>query len=183
MSKTSSPSVPVKKNKKSLLKVAHVSKVHGIKGEVFIRPLNSQAEWPQPIKEIVIGDLLFSVQKYSRHKEGMIFKLDKCQTRQEAEALKSQAVYLSKEIFKSKKSEGFYLMELKSFFVEVAGEGVIGVVDSFQSHSSQDFLLVKAEGKKDLIPVPFAGDYVQEINFSKKNLILNLPENFLDIFS
>lgn len=36
-----------KKNALSLLKVAKVSRSHGLKGELFVRPFHKQSEWPQ----------------------------------------------------------------------------------------------------------------------------------------
>ena len=173
----------MKKNQQSLLKVAHVSKAHGLKGEIFIRPLNIRTEWPRPLKEIIIGTTVFSVQNYSLHKEGMIFKLDNCQTKREAEALKSQAVFLPKKLFKSRKGEGIYLAELLSFCVELLDQVPIGTVHSFQSNSFQDFLLVQPKGEQKLIPVPFVKTYIRKIHFSEKKIILNLPPDFLDNFS
>ena len=128
--------------------MAYVSKAHGIKGEVFIRPLNNLTDWPHPIKKIIIRESALSVQKYSFHKEGMIFKLQNCDTRLSAEALKAQPVFLPKRIFKSKKGERIYLAELLSFHVVVSGRGEIGRVQSFQSYKDQDFLIVGAERRE-----------------------------------
>lgn len=172
-----------KKNKAPLLKVASVSKVHGIRGEIFVRPLNKHADWPQPLKEIFIGNQVFPVQKYSPHKEGIIFKLKDCDTRQSAETLKTQSVFLPKKLFKSKKGEAIYLAELQSFSVEILGQGSIGTVQAFQSDKFQDILLIQLKGTKKLITVPFTKEYLQHIDFSKKKLVLNLPKNFLEIFS
>ena len=174
----------MKKSKsQSLLKIAYVSKAHGIKGELFVRPLNAQFHWPHSIKEIIIGDTVFPVQKYSAHKEGMILKLDHCETRSSAEALKGQPVFLPKKLFKSKKGENIYLAELLSFHVEVSGYGNIGMIQSFQSDKHQDFLLVKKRNSPNQILIPFKEHYIKDIQFSKKTLILDLPDNFLEVFS
>ena len=133
------------------LKVAYVSKAHGIKGEIFVRPLNNLPDWPQPIKEIIIGESAFPVQKYSFHKEGIIFKLQNCETKLSAETLKAKPVFLPKKLFKSKKGEKIYLAELLSFHVVVSGHGKIGQVQSFQSYKDQDFLLVEQKKKKSEI--------------------------------
>ncbi len=166
-----------------LLKVAYVSKAHGIKGEVFICPLNSRPDWPHPLREVIIGGAVFSVQKYSPHKNGLIFQLEGCQTRPAAEALKAQAVFLPKKLFKSAKGERLYLAELLSFRVEVSGQGPIGSVQSFQSSGAGDFMLVKQRGKETAILIPFVAAYIKDICFLKKALTLNLPENFLEIFA
>ena len=49
----------------SLLKVGTVISVHGIKGEVFVRPFNEEFEWPKDITQIFLNGRPFSV-KYFR---------------------------------------------------------------------------------------------------------------------
>lgn len=168
--------------KPELLKVAYVSKAHGIKGEILVLPFNVKAEWPQSIKEIFIGNSSFSVKNYRYHKKGIIFQLNNGQSRQEAELLKFQPVFLPKKLFKSKKGEKVYLAELISFSVEVSGQGEIGIVQSFQSVKHQDFLLVQHKGASAKILIPFVESYIKVISFSKKRLVLDLPKNYLKIF-
>jgi len=165
-----------------LLKVAYVSKAHGIKGEVFARSLNNPKNWPCPIKEIIVGESVFSVQRYSFHKDGVIFKLQNCETRLSAEDLKAQPVFLPKKLFKSTKGETIYLAELLFFYVAVSGYGRIGQVQSFQSCKHQDFLVVEQKENRSEILIPLVKDYIQDICFSQRTLTLNLPKNFLEIF-
>lgn len=169
--------------KKPLLKVASVLKPHGIKGEIFVRLQNPCADWPDSIKEIAIGEAAYSVQKYSCHKKGIIFKLKGCESLQEAEALRGQPVFLSQKIFQSKKGEGIYLSELASFHVGFVQSKRTGIVQSFQSHANRDFLQVQLKGGKQTVLIPFVKAYIQDIDFSKKKLTLNLPDNFLELFA
>jgi len=171
----------LKKSKKSFVKVGNVLKAHGIKGEIFILPLHNHPTWPT-LKEIKIGDAFFSIEKYSKHKKGLIFKLEACQNRLSAEALKGKSVFLNKELFTSQKGQDVYLLELLSFCVKVLNSKEEGVVHSFQSSSHQDFLFIEMQNKKT-IQVPFVRDYIQDICFLEKKLTLNLPDNFLEIFS
>ena len=172
----------MKKNSE-LLKIAYTSKAHGIKGEIFVCPLNTQFYWPQPIKKLVIGNSSFSVQNCSPHKEGMIFKLAECQSRKEAESFKNQPIFLNKNLFKSKKGDDIFLVELTSFVVEVLGQGELGRIQSFQSDRHQDLLIVQKRRGEGKVLIPFVREYIQEIHFSKKKLVLDLPQNFLEIFS
>ena len=164
-----------------LLKVGYVSKAHGAKGEIFVRLLNNSLDWPQPLKGIFIGDSSFLVQKISRHKGGIILKLESCRSRPSALALKNQPVFLPKRIFRGKKGEKFYLAELLSFQVEALGKGYVGRIKAFRSNKGADFLCVRAPDGPEIL-IPLAAPYVKEINFAKKKLLLDLPENFLDIF-
>ena len=173
------------KSKPSFLKVAYVSKAHGIKGEIFVRLFNVKADWPHPIREIFIGDSYsaFSVKNHSRHKQGIIFELEGCQSRQEAESLKGQPVFLPVKKFKSQKGEEIYLAELTSFCVEIVNQGEIGQIQSFKSDKFQDFLCVTNNKLNTEILIPFTESYIKDINFSKRRLILDLPKDFLKLFS
>lgn len=162
--------------------MAYVSKAHGIKGEVLARSLNNPKNWPHPIKEIIVGESVFLVQKYSFHKEGIIFKLQDCETRLFAEALKTKPIFLPKKLFKSKTEGKIYLAELLSFCVLVSDYGEIGQVKSFKSYKRQDFLLVEWKEKRSEILIPFVKDYIQDICFPKRTLTLSLPKNFLEVF-
>lgn len=113
----------------------------------------------------------------------MIFKLDNCQSRQSAEQLKFQPVFLPKKLFKSKKGEKIYLAELFSFNVEDLDQGSIGNIRAFQSDKHQDFLIVQKNKTSSKILIPFVSSYIKNIDFSKKTVVLDLPENFLKIFS
>ena len=168
-----------------------MSKSHGIKGEIFIRPFNSQANWPQTLLSIKIGERFFSIERCSIHKQGFIVKLKNCRTKEEADQFQSQPVFLAKEYFTSKKGDDIYLAELLGFEVEVSGYGAIGKVLEFQSDKYQDFLALSSGLDKDkpvvsdkcrACLVPFVLDYIQKLDFEKKRLLLNLPENFLSLF-
>ena len=136
------------------LKCAYVTKAQGIKGELFVRPFNPKPQWP-PVREIFIDGRAFSVINYRPHKEGFVFKLKGCDSREAALSLKGKGVFLPKKLFESgnKKGEGFYLAELLSFQVESLPHGIIGRIHSFQSGKLYDFLYVVAsnESSKELL--------------------------------
>ena len=164
--------------KTDLIKVAKVSKPHGIKGEIFIQASHPQFDWPQ-FQEIIIEDKNFEILSSSKHKQGMILSLKSISSKEQAEGLRGKEVFLKKELFQTQDSKFIYMLELQGFEV-FDGEKFIGKVSSFQSSKTQDFLLVKREEKEILIP--FLKSYIKETNFEKKTLNLNLPEDFLDVF-
>ena len=165
-----------------------MSKSHGIKGEIFIRPFNPQASWPSGISSLKIGDQDFSIEHYSSHKQGFIVKLKNCDTKESADQLKALPVFLSKEYFKSKKSEDIYLAELLDFNIEILSYNKKARLLEFQSDKHQDFLVISfnPEGeevnKDSILLIPFVSTYIHVIDFEKKKLVLKLPENFLTVF-
>ena len=167
-------------NKESPLKIGVISKTHGIKGHVFIRPFNKISSWPKDLDEILIGEnfLSFKVESYTSHKDGFIFKLKNLDHINQSEELKGKIVCLSKDNFLSKKGEFFYLSELLGFHLEVSNKGLIGAITSFQSTKFQDYLLVDTPHSKEPLQIPFVQDYIQDINFLQKKILMNLPEDF-----
>ena len=60
---------------------------------------------------------------------------------------------------------------MKGFSVENEQKAHIGFVQSFQSHSLQDLLLVKGQAKAVEIPIPFVKSYILRIDFKAKKLL------------
>ena len=164
-----------------------MSRSHGIKGEIFIRPFNPQSHWPSKLSSLKIGDHVFFPKTCSAHKQGFIVKLKDCDTKEKADQFKFQSVFLDKKDFISQKGENIYLAELLYFDVELS-KGQLGQILAFQSDNHQDFLVVcKREpdgtlNKPSPYLIPFVPSYIQEIDFKKKKVILNLPDNFLSLF-
>ncbi|MGI9549145.1 MAG: ribosome maturation factor RimM [Bdellovibrionales bacterium] len=168
-------------NKKNILKVGIVSRPHGLKGELFIKPLHLLPSWPRNISTVFIDQSEFEIESYKNHKQGFIFKLKNINHIDQSESLKGLEVSFPLECFFSKKNENIYLSELLKFQVEVLNQGVIGVVQSFESTELQDILLV-SNGQKEL-KIPLVSDYIKNIDFIQKKILVDLPENFLEIFS
>ena len=154
-----------------------VTKAHGIRGEVFIRPLHPHPDWPTPFQEVFVGEppYPFQVESHRPHKQGWIFKLKNCDTRNESEALKKQALFLPEELFRSRKGEDIYLAELKGFSVETK-DRILGQIQGFSSNGTQDYMEIAT--KKSPLSIPFIPDYIEAVNFQKRRIKLLLPSDF-----
>lgn len=161
----------------NLLKAGRVIKAHGIRGEVLVHPLHPHPDWPSSLREVYIGKppRPFQVESHRPHKQGWIFKLKGCDTRNESEALKNQAFFLSETLFKSRKGEFIYLAELKGFSVEIKGR-TLGRIQGFSSNGAQDYMEIAT--KKSPLSVPFIPDYIETVNFPKRRIKLRLPLQF-----
>lgn len=167
------------------IKVGFVSRTHGLKGEIFIRLLNPDPDWPPCIDKLFIGSTTHLVCCFSPHKEGMIVQLKGCENKTLAQALKGLPVFLPKDVFKGKRGEWAYLAELIAFSIET-NEEVIGRVHAFSCHKNQDFLLIepmeKGRFKNSPLLIPFVRPYIKTVDFLKQKIIMDLPPNFLEIF-
>ena len=160
-----------------MLKAGRVIKAHGIHGEVFVHPLHPHPDWPSPLREVYIGKppRSFQVESHRPHKQGWIFKLKGCDTRNESELLTKQAFFLPEALFKSRKGELIYLAELKGFSVEIEGR-TLGQIQGFSSNGAQDYMEITT--KKSPLSVPFIPDYIEAVNFPNRRIKLLLPPEF-----
>ena len=162
----------------SLLKIGHISRSHGIRGELFLKPLNPDSDWPIPLKEVFIGSKSYEVDLARPHKQGWIFKLRSVASRNESDGFIGQSVFLNSDLFRSRGKSFFYLSELRGADVELEGRGVIGKVLNFQSHPFQEMLVVESFENQKQILIPFVKAYILNLDFDKPLIRLSLPEGF-----
>ena len=165
------------KTEQNLLKVGTVSKAFGIKGEIFVRPLQGDPDWPLPLKEIFIGARRFEAIRSRPHKKGFIFQLRGLKGRSQSEALIGGECFLPKPLFQSAPGESAYMSELLGFSVE-AGGSRLGVIESFLSAKKQDFLSVRKDPAAEPLLIPFAPAYIERADFPGRRLKLKLPPGF-----
>lgn len=174
-------------NHDSFIKIGHIQKAHGVKGEILFISDSGEFSFPQAVylkknslksadsANISKKNLQYMPIFKSRlsHK-GVIIQFKNCETRDQALSFAGKEVYLEKQHFQSK--DFLYLCELLGFNLYVRDK-MIGVIDHFLSHSHQDLLVVK-KSFHERIEIPFVRNYVQGIHFEEKVLILDLPKNF-----
>lgn len=161
-----------------------ISKAHGIKGEVFVKTSNTDVDWPE-LKVLFLerdsGLFSFTIESYKPHKSGWIFKLKEVNDRNKSEELVGCSVFLSQAEFKHKEDGVFYLSEIKDFSVITEEGRDLGSIKGFSLNKSQDLILVQKD-ETSIIPIPFVQEYILDISFENKKIILKLPENFLKEF-
>lgn len=170
----------LRKNKPILLKVGTITRPHGVKGDVFVKPFNTHFDWPSSLKELFIESQNFNIESYTPHKNGCIFKLKDVITRDQSESLKGLAVFLNQEDFL--KENQTYLFEYLNFTCKVKGQGTVGIIKAFKSTPYQDYLVISGQSDQTHL-IPFVKAYLQDIDSKQKTLTLNLPKNFFEIFN
>ncbi len=171
---------------KTLIPIGRVRKAHGIRGEVLLS--SDSGHWPKPFpKKVFIAPFGSDVSKKTDFREvlkarpsdkGYILQLKHCENRDDAEQLQGCQLYLEFYEFKSEKGDSIFLAELLDFSViRIKNSKVIGVVSHFLSHSYQDFIVVK-NSLGASCEIPFVKSYIHDIDFKKKILYLDLPDEF-----
>ena len=115
------------------------------------------------------------------HKSHLLrLKLNEVDDEQTANSLIKKEVFLPLDLLPPLEGTQFYYHEVLDFKV-FDGQHLIGSIVGFQDNQGQDLLEVQdKEQKKILIPVHY--DFIHTLNRKKKEMVINLPEGFLDLF-
>jgi 16S rRNA processing protein RimM len=164
-------------------KVGYILKPHGLKGEVTI---SLDPEFPDDLSDITTvfverqAKLIpYFFQAISFNGDKAFVKFEDVDTQEAAQSISKSALYLPKSARpKSAKGE-FYDDEIVSFEVHDKELGSIGMVVAVQQAGPNKLIEVDHHGREVLIPIN--GPFITSINKSKKRIMVDLPDGFLEI--
>ena len=107
-------------------------------------------------------------------KKGALVQLEGVENRDLAEKLVAQTIYFDTAKHTPDSSYLFWLLGFDVLRSRKKDFQNLGTLSHFQSHTHQDWMIV---GEKK-IEIPFVGDYIEKIDYEKKQIILNLPNQF-----
>ena len=167
----------------NLLNLGKITRVHGLKGEVFVSLFSThietsilQDQYVQIKRDLDIY-LETTIQTARIHKHGIIVKLQKVSNLKQAELLKGASLFIPKHIFSSSKGEKIYLCEILDFLVEDKNRGSLGKIFAFSENGSQDLLLIKNKKNKQ-VEIPLISSFIIHIDFKIKKIRVDLPLNW-----
>lgn len=165
-------------------KIGKIADAHGIKGEISIFVFSGDVSWLKELHELFIsrkGELeKHKILKKRAHKNGFVCLLENFEDRNKAEEYKGREVWIDSCLLVSKPGETLFLIEILGFEVVDSVQGQIGQISAFSSNGPQDLLVIKKENQKE-IEIPFVKEFVQEMDFENKKILMNLPEGLLEI--
>lgn len=162
-------------------KIGYVSKTHGLKGEVTaVIEIEAVLEDATSLFLDLKGTLVpHFIEKISGTASKPFIKFEGIQSFEQASALKGCSIYMLKSA-RAKLARGeFYDDEIVGFEVKDNNLGLLGEVREIQSQGANRLLSIIQKGKEILIPIQ--GPFITSINKSKKLILVELPEGFLDI--
>ena len=159
-----------------------VTKIHGFKGEVVIRPDTENLEFLQDIESVLLksegGLVPFFTERTTPMPNGSIrLKLEGIDTEEAARRMVGKELYLEEDPIPE---DAFFLRDLIGW--EVSGpDGVpLGTIREVNAQTAQPFLVVDYRGKEALLP--FHEDLILELSPEKQHLSLDLPEGLLELY-
>jgi len=161
--------------------IGKVKDAHGLKGELFVIFFSKDYSWASDLEKIYIDKThqCYEVIKAGVHKDGLKVSLKGLTNRNQSEALIGKEVFIDEDIFESEDGEPIFLTEIENFNVIDTVLGPLGIITGFSSNTAQDLLIVQYKNK--IIEIPFVDEFVDEINYDKKEIHMTLPDGLLEI--
>ena len=162
-----------------MIDVGQIVNTHGLKGEVKVNPRTDYPEFFEEIHGVYKKDGTYlKITGIKYHKNTVILKFKGVNTVEEAEALRSEVIYVPRDIFDDL-PEGTYLiadiigMEMRE------GDIVYGNITDCLQTGSNDVYVVEKKGSSPIL-VPALKDVILEVNVEEKYMVVKLPEGLLD---
>jgi 16S rRNA processing protein RimM len=166
--------------------VGWVKQAHGLRGELFVQLYAKKADWLSDLNNISLlgpGDSslkTWDVEFCRPHKDGLILKVKGISDRNVSETMRRSGVYIAEDLLKADAGEAPFLAQVLGFDV-VDREGVIlGKIVGFGTNGAQDLLQLKRENGVEAL-VPFVEAYLQNIDFDKHQVKMDLPPGLLEL--
>lgn len=169
-------------------KVGHVSDGHGLRGDLYILIRSGDISWIDDLDELVLTSSTnmfeiktFKIKKIKPFKKGFIAQVEGVTDRTQADLLKKYDVWADSEFFISEDGEQPYLSELLNFTIEDKQLGKIGAIQNFSSNGMQDLFVIDKQVNGQNIEIPFVEEFVLDINYDAKKILMDLPEGLISI--
>lgn len=163
------------------VQVGKIKDAFHLRGELYVLVFSGEWAWLDKLEQCQVGGQTYQVKKAREHKDGLVLSLKEVTDRTQAEFLKGKMFCIPQELLISEDGETIYLSEIEGFTVVDSNSNNKGTIESFSSNGDQDLLVLKVEGKKKLVEIPFVEDFIDEIEFENKVVRMNLPEGIWDI--
>lgn len=162
----------------------YISGAHGIRGEIIlVSQVNDFNLLDDTLDEgLVLGKddsvVSFSVKSIRPHKGGYLILSEDIPDRNKAESLRGYSWLVPKEKMVSEKAENIFLHEIEGFVVTDLTLGELGKIVGFGSNGSQD--LIEVLIKESRVSIPLVKAFIVNIDFEKRQVMMNLPPGLLD---
>jgi len=172
-------------NKKDFFLFAFTYSKSNFKGEIKIKLINNYRIDFKSIETIFIEEdkilIPYKLKKIKHKKKtNLTLLIEEIDCESKAQQLISKKCFLPKKLLPEKKGIDFYGFEVKNFLVIDKNKKKIGIVEQIIEKPFQSLMVVNTNSKEILIPLH--EDIIQRVNHAEKEIQVELPNNFFDLF-
>lgn len=165
-----------------LLLVGQITVPHGIRGQVKLRAITSYPEHLDRVKTVYVGEQRtpYRMQRAAVHKaQIMIVTLGGVTTRDAAETLRGQEVYIRAEDARPLEPDEYFLHDLPGARVETEDGATIGVVrEVIETGANEVLVVTRPEGGDALIPM--IKDVVRQLDLAAGRIVIRPMPGLLE---
>lgn len=155
--------------------------VHGLRGDLKVRPLSGDSTSLDSIKEVTLQGTnkrsVHQVEKASRHKGNLLIRLEGIASVERAEEYIGCDVLISHDDLATLPEDEFYWFQLEGMRVDDCRQGDLGKIVEIFTTPAHDILVVRGPRGEVLIPVVDA--FILKIDEDAKVMHVDLPEGLV----
>lgn len=161
--------------------IGQILKPRGLKGELKIYPLTSDAERYKKLKSVYIEQKSYSIEKLNETGKFVFLKLEGINSVEESEKLRNKYICILKKDAFSHKPENneYYYYELEGMKVYTSENAYLGVLEEILDYPAHDVYAVYTEGRKEIL-IPAIPEVIKKIDIEKRIMIVELFDGLID---
>ena len=156
------------------LHIGTIVNVVGLKGQLKVKTFFSNIKTFSKVREVFNFDRKrkWKIKKVNVYDKHVILSFENLDTREDAELLKGEKLFINKDQLPKLKKNEYYLNELIGFSVLNKSGNDLGFVNNINNFGASDLIEVKQKNKKTFF-LPFDENNIEKIKFKKKIIIAN----------
>jgi 16S rRNA processing protein RimM len=169
---------------KELISIARIARPQGIRGEVIADVLTDYPERFAQHKNVWLGKSettarAAELEKARLHQDRVILKFKGCETRNDAELLREQVVFVERTALVELPANEFFHFDLIGCVLVTRAGQTLGTVNDVQDFGAAPLLVATIDGREAMIPL--ADSICVEVDTAIKRIVVELPEGLLDL--
>ncbi len=164
------------------IEVARIRKPHGIRGEVAVEVLTDVVGRLDPGRVLLLagveGRTEVRVASFRPHGRGAVLRLEGCEEREAAEALRGLALEVDRSEVPPSPAGSWYHFELVGCRLADRACGELGIVEAILEDGGGHLLEVR--GPAGSVHVPWVEAFIVEVDVQERRIEVDLPEGLVE---
>ncbi len=122
------------------------------------------------------GEAFHTITLTAQLTNALVARIDGITTKEQADALRGQALYADRDRLPSLPDDEFYHADLIGMQVYDTGGTLLGSVKGVENHGAGDLLEINAPGAKDTVLLPFTQAIVPTVDLASRRIVADPPD-------
>lgn len=164
------------------LAIGRITTAHALQGEVRVELHTDFPERFAPATTIYVGETLLATKiEYARpHKEQLLVKLIGTNTRNEAEALRGQWLFVPETEAIALEEDTYWVHDIVGMHVQTENGEALGVVSEVLFTGANEVYVIKRADDTPELLLPAIADVIQNVDLEAKHITVRLLPGMLD---